>query len=137
MSLPLIIPVVFISSLIFLIIGFYKGRNSLGSEMKNLKAYKERYLYKQGIDIKFGKYDLISLDGGKRWYAFEYSQDNNWEIMIKGPAEEIFPGLLAHLNGFDALIKYARENGPISFSERTIGKDIEILEGAGFNIIKK
>jgi len=139
MSLPLtlIIPIVFVCSFICLIIGFYNGRNSLAPEMKNLKTYQDRYLRKQGDNIKFGSYNLISLDGGKRWYAFEYSQDDNCEIIIKGTAEEIFPGLLAYLDGLGNLIEYAKQNGPISFSERTIGEDIKILEGAGFTIVKK
>lgn len=73
-------------------------------------------------------YDLFSPNGGRDWYAL----GENREII--GTAEEIYPGLLAHLAGFEALEKYAKEHGSIGRNGIITPEDIRILKAAGFKV---
>jgi len=82
-------------------------------------------------------YNLRSWDGGKVWYAVEYDKecvDDLWGIKIIGRAAELYPGLLEHIEGWDTLLKYVEENGPIGVDD-TDG--LRALEDAGFTVTKK
>lgn len=81
-------------------------------------------------------YHLKSWDGGKTWYAVEYDEDcvdGLWGLKILGLAEELYPGLIDHINGWDNLVEYVKEHGPIS-PEDTAG--LLALKNAGFDVIK-
>lgn len=115
--------------------GSYLQKRSFSSDERSLAYYRETHLRKQGYSRGFGQYELLSFDGGKRWYAVE--QGRNDEIIIRGTAEEVFPGLLAHLHGWDALIKHAVKNGPLTLSGERAETDRTLLESAGFTVTKK
>ncbi|MBI2124266.1 hypothetical protein HYT92_00590 [Candidatus Pacearchaeota archaeon] len=58
--------------------------------------YQAKYRYQVGNIKGFGHFSLVSLDGGKNWYAFAENEKNG-EVKILGAAEEKFPGLLRYL----------------------------------------
>ncbi len=98
---------------------------------RQLDYYKRTYLRRQGGGPwELGHTDLRSFDGGKNWYAVK-STDGGLEIL--GLAEEVYPGLLAQLEGFDRLVAYAREHGPIG-SRPITSEDISVLTEAGFTV---
>ncbi len=74
-------------------------------------------------------YNLKTFDSGLTWYAIEY--DNDWGVTILGEVEEIYPGLLQHLEAMDELTKYVEENGPIRGMQ---SGEIKLLEDAGFEV---
>ena len=81
-------------------------------------------------------YHLKSWDGGKVWYAVEYDKDcvdGLWGLKILGLAEELYPGLIDHIEGWDNLVEYVSEHGPISIDDTT---GLNALKKAGFDIIK-
>lgn len=83
-------------------------------------------------DGQYFNYDLRSWDGGKNWYAVEF--DNNWGMKILGDVKLIYPNLLEHIEGMNALYKFVKENGAI---DGTNPKGIEALEKAGFTVKTK
>jgi len=79
-------------------------------------------------------YDLRSWDGGKVWYAVEFDKDcvdGLWGLTILGRADELYPGLLEHIEGWDNLLKYVEDNGPIGVKDVD---GLKALEGAGFTV---
>jgi len=81
-------------------------------------------------------YNLKSWDGGKVWYAVEYDEDcvdGLWGLKILGLAEELYPGLIDHIEGWDNLVEYVSEHGPISINDTT---GLNALKKAGFDVIK-
>lgn len=74
-------------------------------------------------------YNLKTFDSGKTWYAIEY--DAGWGMTILGKAEDVYPGLLDHIEAIDRLSEYANNNGPLSFGTRS---EIKLLEDAGFTV---
>lgn len=78
-------------------------------------------------------YMIHSWDGGKNWYATEYDKDcgKSWGITILGDAKEMYPGLLEHIKGMDALYDYVENNGSI---DGTDPAGLEALEDAGFTV---
>jgi hypothetical protein len=51
-----------------------------------------------------GSYNLKTFDSGKNWYAIKYNDE--WGMEIIGKAEDVYPGLLSHLTGMDALSSF-------------------------------
>ncbi len=113
----------------------------LGFSYVNLKddlAQSERTLARttQHLDSKGGgtklltgemiSYNLRTFDSGKHWYAIEY--DDDWGLIILGEAEEVYPGLLKHLDAMDNLISH----GPITNSA-----DLDLLRAVGFTVEEK
>ncbi|MFC1629723.1 hypothetical protein ACFL11_00645 [Patescibacteria group bacterium] len=87
-------------------------KRAFSSDAKSLAYYEKTMLHKSGWSLGYGQYDLRSLDGGKQWHAVQEDCDKG--VTILGTAEEVFPGLLDHLQGLDALTSYARKNGPLT-----------------------
>ncbi|KKL90594.1 hypothetical protein LCGC14_1903180, partial [marine sediment metagenome] len=50
-------------------------------------------------------YNLKTFDGGKHWYATEYDED--WGVIILGEAEEVYPGLLEHIEAMDKIYTWS------------------------------
>ncbi len=76
-------------------------------------------------------YNLKSYDDGKHWYAIEYGDD--WGITILGEAEEVYPGLLKHIDAMDRLTDHVNTNGPIASES-----DFDLLRDVGFEVkVKK
>ena len=69
-------------------------------------AFRPRY---GGMEF-IGGYYLHSLDEGETWYAGEYV-DDVWNFL--GPAEEVYPGLVACLDTRDLVVQYAKDFRPI------------------------
>ena len=81
-------------------------------------------------------YNLRSWDGGKTWYSVEFDKEcvgDLWGLTILGRADELYPGLIDHINGWDDLVNYVTEHGPIS-GDDTAG--LNALKKAGFDVIK-
>ena len=81
---------------------------------RNLKYYESTYLSLAGFASGWGNYNLVSLDGGKSWYAIE-KKAGITEML--GPAERVFPGLLDHIKGMGDMANYVMKYGPISISD--------------------
>lgn len=117
------------------LLGAFLQRKVLSRDAQNLAYYQATYLQKQGWSSGFGTYDLRSFDGGQRWYAVESDPDGG--LMICGASEDVFPGLMAHLEGMDALISYAQKNGPVTLSGSAVDSERVLLEAAGFQVQEK
>lgn len=59
-------------------------------------------------------YILISHDSGATWTAMEHTPD--WGLRALGLADDVWPGLLAHLAAKDALFGQAAAKGPLDLS---------------------
>jgi len=92
----------------------------------------QKWLSRSGVHIGYGSYRLESLDGGKNWYATEWTEDG--QVKILGPAESCFPGLLKRLRAFDQLIDYAQRHGPLTLTGPNAALEICLLESAGFTV---
>jgi len=131
------------------IIGLLVGKEYLKSDNekrleRDNKYMSETYLRKHGGTSTYGEgeigkdfvnYDLRSWDAGKNWYAVDYDFDTE-TVKIMGEAEEVYPGLLKHLEAWDALTNHVIENGSITLNGDRAQKDAEILNNAGFEIKK-
>ena len=115
------------------VIGYLKHKSSVSLDMRNLVYYKSHFLQKTGASLGYGSYQLRSFDGGLNWYAVDVDLSSG-AVTIKGPAEDVFPGLLAHLDGLDRLTKYVAKNGPITLSVDRSATGMAILRGAGFTV---
>lgn len=94
-----------------------------------LAYYHARYKWMIGANKEYGSYKLLSPNGGRDWYA----PDENGALR---PAEEVYPGLVAREQGWDALINYAKENGPLTLgAPDRLDQEKRLLEGAGFTVI--
>lgn len=122
------------------------------SKMRNLERtdeyYSNNYLTKNGGTSLFYppnwdkktqgehfNYLLKSFDGGKIWYAID--KDKWWndkEIVILGNANDIYPGLLEHLDGWDKITKHVTKNGPIGLSDE---EGLGLFSKVGVSINKK
>ena len=86
------------------------------------------------IDGEYFNYNLKSWDGGKVWYAIEYDTDcvgGQWGITILGRADELYPGLLQHIENWDRLSKYVETHGAIN---PTDPEGLKVLEGVGATV---
>lgn len=123
---------------IFLAIGvnYFQERAFLKArDARSLAYYQETYLSKQGATVGFGPYELLSFDGGKRWYAVKRGEDG--AVIIQGIADEVFPGLLGQIDGLDALMEYVKKNGPLTFLGERAKIDQAFLKAAGFTVTEK
>src|SRR5574344_1518296 len=111
MITKLLITGIFFALTVGIFTGYAIHKNSVSKSMRDLAYCKSTYLYKTGASQGYGSYQLRSFDGGRNWYAVETDSSS---VIIKGKAEEVFPGLLAHLDGLDKLTDYVEKNGPIT-----------------------
>lgn len=79
-----------------------------------------------GININ---YNLRTFDGGKTWYAVEIDRD--WGMTILDESNDVYPGLLNHIEAMDKLIEHVKQNGSIGVD------DIQLLKDAGFEVKRK
>lgn len=112
--------------------GSYFQKQAFTKDARSLSYYQETFLRKQGWSQGFGRYELLSFDGGKRWYAVE--RNDGGAVVILGTADEVFPGLLSRLYGMDALVAYTKKNGPITLLGARAKTDRGLLEAAGFTV---
>lgn len=79
-------------------------------------------------------YDIRSWDGGKVWYAVEIDKDcvdGLWGIKILGRANDLYPGLVQHIQSWDVLTKYVEKYGSINPNDP---EGMKLLEGVGATI---
>jgi hypothetical protein len=76
-------------------------------------------------------YQLRSFDNGVTWYAME--GDFQAGYRVKGPVEEVYPGLLKKVEGMDRLMDRVRRKGPIEVRSAD-DKGADLLRGAGFHV---
>jgi hypothetical protein len=101
----------------------------------DINYYHSTYLRKSGGtslwsgSTNFVMYDLRSFDGGKNWYAV----NNTDGVKILGKADEVYPGLMKQMDAVDAMVDYAKTNGPITLTKDS---EIRLLQNAGFTVIK-
>lgn len=126
----------------------------IAPDLRDYKNMKERQVDRSKIDLRHSgagilyypptwdkdkdgdsfNYELRSWDGGKIWYAVEFDKDcidGQWGLKILGRSNELYPGLLEHIEGWDKLLKYVEDNGPIGVSSSDGRK---ALEDAGFTV---
>jgi hypothetical protein len=114
--------------------GIYLEKRYLEREVNFFKStYKVRQGYTQG----WGNYRLFSPDGGISWFATTRDFDTG-KVDILGPVEEVHPGLMAHLEGWDDLMNYLNTEGSITIGEDGISdEESSLLTGAGFTVTAK
>lgn len=100
---------------------------------EQLAKYQHTYLYKSGWRSDVGNYLLFSPDGGVTWYALERNSGTGG-LDILGTAEEIYPGLLNHLEGMERLVAYVKKHGPIGAQGKITESDLSVLSGAGLSV---
>ena len=125
--------------------------NYLNPKLQELKRIKERQKEINKIELTYNgggtlylppnwskkvfNYNLRSWDSGKTWYAVEFNKDCSGRLpgfKILGNADELYPGLIEHIEGWDTLSKHVEKNGPIEAD--SIG--LNILKKAGFTVKK-
>lgn len=129
------IAVVLVVGVLSALLGAHLYKRSSSWKDKEIAYYQGTYLRKQGFAIGFDDYELLSFNGGKRWYAV--IRDGEGAVVIRGSADEVFPGLLEHLQGMDALIAYAKKNGPITLVGPNASAELKVLQRAGFMVMRE
>ena len=114
------------------VIGYAYAYSRFHREREELDWYRATYLRRQGSVLGFGDYELCSFDGGLSWYAVTRMPDKR--VVIRGKAEDVYPGLFERLHGMDALIAHVKANGPIGASGSISAEDLRTLERAGFRV---
>ena len=127
---------------LMIMLGFWLGSESRQDELNNLQtriddAFKHWDQRVGGTTLIEGadSYNLRTFDSGKNWYAVAY--DDDWAMSIIGSAEDVFPGLINHLNGMKALTDHVESNGPITLKGGIEGKEASLLRKAGFELVSK
>jgi len=106
---------------------------------QELDAYHNQYQSKTGWTSFWGEtntdgvnYSLYSFDAGKTWYSGHYTDED--EMVIDGPADVVYPGLMKTLQDWDNILAYAVKNGPFNPNNPTY---LKVLETNGFAVIRK
>lgn len=134
MGKELVLFAILVSLIVGLVVGYGYHKKAVRRDMQDLAFYKSTNLWKTGWSEPYGSYQLRSFDGGLHWYAINCEKNG---VIIKGLAEEVFPGLLAHLEGWEKLTKYVEKNGPITLSGSRSAEDLSVLAKAGFTVEAK
>ena len=113
-------------------------KSDLNSSERNYARLTEHWDSKGGgtmlLTGEWINYNLKTYDDGAHWYAIEYNDE--WGVVILGEAEEIYPGLLAHIDAWDKITKRVAERGPISLEDIT-DEDIQALQRIGLEVTEK
>jgi hypothetical protein len=105
---------------------------------RDLTYFDTTYLRKSGYTAFWSgtngvNYDLRSFDAGKNWYAVEMDTAKD-TLIIKGPAETVYPGLMKTLQDWDNIVQYAEKHGPLNPNN---ADDVELLMKNGFTVTHK
>ena len=107
MILGIILGVILINGIFTLYENYTIIEKSEYNSLIRSEDFYSNYLYKSGWSDGFGEYTLRSFDSGASWYAFDYDT-------LLGHVDSIHPGLLKHINAWDNITKFCKENGPIN-----------------------
>lgn len=122
-----------LSCITVLIVGYYFSFvKKEKTERPNLELTKQGGTTLYG-DGKWLNYHLKSWDDGLNWYCIDYNMSTK-EFKILGEVEDIYPGLLEHLESMDNLTNYVTENGSIDVTK---SEDLKVLNNAGFTVTEK
>jgi type II secretory pathway pseudopilin PulG len=119
----LIVTIILAISAVLLLYFFLEARDENKRLTRQLDSYTSTYDSKQGWTRMYGdsdkglSYNIHTFDGGKTWYACEWS--DNWELKILGEVEKVYPGLMSHLEAWDNLTNHVAKNGPIDPTKMT------------------
>lgn len=89
---------------------------------RQVQSYESLYKVRQGYRMGVGKYHLLRLDDGG-WYA---RTPDGYR-----PSEQVFPGLVEELEGWDRLSAFVERNGPL---DPTNPAHVKLLNGAGITV---
>lgn len=147
-ALPLVLVIGLVAGLW---LGYRWHKNTVRGELRQASYYKRHHLRRRGGTSMVpgaDNYDIASFDGGRNWYAVQDStvelvtmDDGStgriFDLKIVGEANLIYPGLVEHLEGMDALCAYARENGPLTLGGANAAAEVGLLKAAGFTVERK
>ncbi|MDB5260263.1 MAG: hypothetical protein JWN37_494 [Candidatus Nomurabacteria bacterium] len=86
------------------------------ADKQELAEHRQQMQWRVGYSQLVGDYKLLSLDGGKMWYAAE-TKDK--AIIIQGRAEDVYPGILSQTAGMEAAIQQRKELQETSWQKNT------------------
>lgn len=117
-------------------LGAYSTWRGFADGRRRLAYYAQTYLSKSGFTTLYKgqeslNYNLRSFDGGKNWYAVEETVTGG--VKILGLSEEVYPGLLKHLEAMDHLVSYVEKYGAIRLLNR---EGVRLLERVGFTVTR-
>lgn len=124
---------------LFCAVGWIDSTRTLArSEARNAETVS-KLRFKSGGTVLWGgsagkvlNYNLVSLDAGATWVAVEPIADGGRRVL--GTAEQIYPGLLAHIEGIDALTRQVGSSGPLDLASP---HSKALLERAGFTVAER
>lgn len=103
---------------------------------KELDYYQKTYLSKSGATMlwrgsngKVLSYNLHSIDGGNSWFVV---QSQGQSLKVLGDVETVYPGLMKHLEGMDALTERVKQNKLLDFHN---SNDVNLLKNIGLYVI--
>ena len=112
-----------------------KQSDNLKRANRDLDYYHSTYKIRTGAtslwDGSNGEmlcYQLQSFDGGINWYVMRSDGKNTY---VQGNVENVYPGLLKHLNAMDNLTQRIEASGPLNPSNP---EDMNFLKNAGFTV---
>ena len=146
-DIKILIIFVVVALLIFAYSTFINKNSDLEQAQRKLAQNEERYKYWK---TKVGstsilksrpnetiKYLLHTFDDGATWYAAEQDKDNKMKIL--GKANDVYPGILEHIDIIDKLVDKSK-------SDTSLGEDIrvdlrkkenhELLRKIGFEVME-
>lgn len=105
------------------------------SMQRELDHYHNTYKIRQGATSLWAgskgemlNYYLESFDGGLNWYVMRQDGNNRY---VQGNVENVYPGLLKHLNAMDALTQRVESRGPLNLGD---SQDVKFLQNVGFQV---
>lgn len=126
---------IFVSAFVLFVTLCIQHFNRVARMQRELDYYASAYKCRNGVTSLWSgsngemlTYELRSFDDGLNWYVIRRNKNN---VYVQGNAENVYPGLLQHLNAMDELYRRVKENGPLNISN---SDDLNCLKNAGFEI---
>ncbi len=132
---PLIVALIIVGCVGLFVAGMFLQRSMFQRDARDLSHYRANYLSKSGWISSHGSYNFRSFNGGINWWAVEV--DAKGGLNILGPADEIHPGLLSELEGWDNLRRYVEEHGSMTLTGPNAQRELEILTSVGITVTTK
>jgi hypothetical protein len=112
-----------------------KHVRNMKSMRRELDYYHNTYKIRQGGTSLWAgskgeplNYLLESFDGGLNWYVIRTDGSNRY---VQGNVENVYPGLLKHLQAMDALTARMESQGPLDLDKAS---DVKFLQNVGFEV---
>jgi hypothetical protein len=120
-----------------LTVGHYAEKHvrNMKSMQRELDHYHSTYKIRQGGTSLWSgskgemlNYFLESFDGGLNWYVIRTEGNNRY---VQGNVENVYPGLMRHLQAMDDLTRRVEANGPLDLGKSS---DVKFLKNVGFTV---